>query len=95
VEVVERDFTPKGKMKPVSAADRKKLKGRLPFYSVDTKEEADALIEMALERGEFVRTDDGRLMEVTLIYEQTLDNLYLAGDRLAAIHEELKEQPCS
>jgi hypothetical protein len=92
VIVVERDFTPKGTMKPMSAADKKRLKGYLPFYSVDSWDEANVLIEAALERGEFLRQADGTIIEATLVYDQTLDNLHLAGDRLSALHEELKEK---
>lgn len=91
VQVVERDFTKTGRMRNVSAADRAKLKGYLPFFSVDTKEEADALVELAIERGEFIRREeDGVLFESTLLYDQTIENLNLAGDRLAALHEELQ-----
>lgn len=92
MQVVERDFTPKGRMKPASKELQAQLKGYLPFYSVDTKEEADAILERAIEVGEIVRRDDGALVEVTLAYEQTLENLELAGQRLWAIHQDLKTE---
>lgn len=94
MEVVERDFTRNGRMKvKVSPADEKRLKGHIPFYSVDTREEADALIEAAVAAGEFARTADGRLVEMTLYEEQTLDNLLLAGKRLADIHAAMTQGP--
>lgn len=68
------------------------MKGYLPFYSVDTKEEADALMALALERGEFYRQPDGIILEMTLYSDQTLENLYLAGERLAALHVKIKEK---
>lgn len=77
-------------MKPITdPAVKKALKGRLPLMSVDTAEEAEALIELAIERGELFRREDGALIETTLMYEQTLENLYLAGERLASLHKEL------
>ena len=90
MEVVERDFAPNGHMKrKLSPADESRVKGKLPFYSVDTKAEADALVELAVETGEFFRREDDTLIEVTLAYEQTLDNLRLAGERLAGLHAKL------
>lgn len=77
-------------MRPVKQEARDPLKGYLPFYSVDTREEADALVELALERGEFFRQSDGTIIESTLLVEQTLENLELAGERLAALHKELQ-----
>lgn len=78
-------------MKPITDKSvKKELQGRLPFYSVDTAEEAEALVALAVERGEFYRREDGVLIETTLLHEQTLENLELAGDRLAALHEELR-----
>lgn len=75
----------------VSPEDKRRLEGHLPFYSVDTREEVDALIALALERGEFVRQADGGLVEMTLYNDQTIENLRLAGERLAALHEELRK----
>lgn len=65
--------------------------GFLPFYSVDTEEEVHTLIQLALEQGEFVEKD-GRIYETTLIYDQTLENLNLAGERLKELHEQWKGQ---
>jgi hypothetical protein len=92
VEVVERDFTRSGKMmRSMSPEDRARVKGHLPFYSVDTREEADALIAAAVESGEFIRREeDGALFEATLLREQTVDNLDLAGERLAQLHAQLE-----
>ncbi len=87
---MERDFTKKGTMKPVSREMASTLKGYLPFYSVDTREEADAIIFEALRCGEFHMQYDGSIVEVTLLYEQSLENLDLAGERLAEIHERIK-----
>jgi hypothetical protein len=88
VEVVERDFTKAGKMKQMNKEQRTKIKGFLPFYSVDTQEEVDAIIKLALEAGEFVQKN-GELYETTLIYNQSLDNLYLAGEKLAELHKKV------
>lgn len=77
-------------MKPPDAETRRKLNGYLPFYSVDTREEADALVALAIEAGEFVQGPNGEIIEVTLAYEQTLENLNLAGDRLAALHDQIR-----
>lgn len=77
-------------MKPIPAAEHRDIKGFLPFYSVDTREEADALIEEALRTGEFARNDKGELVEVALAYEQTPAGLIQAGDRLAALHLTMK-----
>ena len=87
--MVERDFALDGSMKPMSHQDRQRVNGHLPFYSVDTKEEADALVALALERGEFFRKPNGDIIEVTLAHEQTLDNLRQAGENLAALHKEI------
>lgn len=86
--MVERDFATDGKMKPLPEEERKKLKGFLPFYSVDTKEEKNAVINLAIRRGEFIQHADGSLIEATLYREQTLENLYLAGERLEALRAE-------
>lgn len=92
--MVERDFHPKtGRMtSKISPEDKARIKGHLPFYSVDTQEEVDGIIQLALEQGEFVQRPDGAIFESTLLYDQSLDNLYLAGDRLAALHEQWKER---
>lgn len=89
MQLVERAFTPDGEMKPMSRADKARVKGHLPFYSVDTMEEALALVELAVSEREFFRKPDGTLIEVTLVLDQTVDNLTLAGQRLAALHERL------
>lgn len=86
-------MTPKGTMsKRISPEDRKRIKGHLPFYSVDTIEEAEALIEAALACGEFARQKDGTLIETTLMYDQTPENLAVASDRLAALHERIEQR---
>ncbi len=77
-------------MKGLCAADKKRTKGHLPFYSVDTMEEGEALIEEAIRGGEFVRQPDGTLVEVTLAQFQSVASLSLAADRLAAIHWKMK-----
>ena len=74
----------------LSKADQARIKGHLPFYSVDTVEEAEALIEAAIAAGEFFRREDGSIIEVTLAYDQTPDNLRLAGENLAAIHRKMR-----
>lgn len=81
-------MTPEGRMtRRISPEDQKRIKGHIPFYSVDTVEEAEALIEAALACGEFARKEDGTLVETTLMYDQTPANLTEAGERLAAIHK--------
>jgi predicted lactoylglutathione lyase len=91
VQVVERDFYQNGKMKGITDEDTiRRIKGHLPMFSVDTVEEVEAVIDRALEVGELVRQSDGGLVEMSLYSEQTIANLNLAGERLAAIHAELK-----
>jgi hypothetical protein len=92
VKVVERDFTRDGKMKIIGQKDRKDLNGYLPFFSVDTREEADAVIAEALRVGELWRQADGTIVETTLLHEQTIENLRLAGERMAEIHQRLYPQ---
>lgn len=88
--MVERDFTLDGRMKPITDKEiKRKLRGFLPFFSLDTREEVDAVIARAIEKGEISRQADGTLVEMTLLYEQTLENLELAGARLAYIAEEI------
>jgi hypothetical protein len=87
--VVERDFTLKGTMKSVSPGDKRRLQGHLPFYSVDTREEADALIKLALETGEFTLGRNGVIIETRLAQEQTLERLNEAGEALAVLHAAL------
>lgn len=77
----------KGKLP--NPADEQRIKGRLPFFSVDTREEVNAVIREALAVGELAYNNAGQLVETTLAYEQTLDNLQLAGERLAEIHARL------
>ena len=78
-------------MKPVRKEYRDLLRGYLPFYSVDTRAEADALIQAALAAGEFYQPDpDGPIIEVTLAADQTLENLETAGKNLAALHEGMR-----
>lgn len=74
----------------LSKADQARVKGHLPFYSVDTEEEAAALIEAAIVAGEFFRREDGTIIEVTLAYDQTPENLQQAGKNLAHIHACMK-----
>lgn len=76
----------------MSKEDEARIKGHLPFYSVDTREEVEALTKLALQRGEFFLQADGSIIEMTLLEEQTVDNLRLAGERLAALHAELREE---
>ncbi len=84
-------MAPNGRMKGITdPATKKRIKGHLPFYSVDTEEEAEALIEAAIREGEFFRREDGALIEVTLAYDQTPAKLGEAGDNLAAIHARMK-----
>lgn len=91
--MVERDFTQRGEMRPASKEQRRALEGYLPFYSVDTREEADALVAAALDAGEFMQSyPGGPIIETTLAEEQTLDNLRQAGVNLMALHEKLAIQ---
>lgn len=87
---MERSFHANGRMKAMtSKADKARTKGHLPFFSCDTWEEADAVLEEAIRQGEIARTPDGRLIEVRLAETQTIDILMDAGAALAAIHAEL------
>lgn len=59
-------------------------KGTLPVFSVGDEEEAQALIVAACPtnlQGQYIARELAR--------EQTLDNLYAFGDRLAKIHDEV------
>lgn len=73
----------------LSPADAARIVGHLPFYSVDTKAEADALTELAIEAGEFRRLPSGEVVEARLAYEQTPANLIAAGEALAELHRRL------
>lgn len=91
--MVERDFTRTGKMKhKLPPEDARRIKGHLPFFSVDTQEEVDAVIAEALRVGEFARNGRGDLVEVTLAYEQTPENLREAGRQLEEIHRRLYQE---
>lgn len=62
-------------------------RGFLPVYSVNTEQEARQLLVAACSTncaGEFVARE--------LVEEQTLENLYAFGDRLAATHARLQKQ---
>lgn len=62
-------------------------KGFLPVFSVDTPEEAEALLILSCPRnasGEFVAPE--------LAEEQTLDNLDAFGDRLRERYQILKQK---
>jgi hypothetical protein len=59
--------------------------GALPVYSVDTEEEAEALLTLTCPTNvddEFIATE--------LVVDQTLENLYAFGARLEAAHEWMK-----
>jgi len=59
--------------------------GFLPVYSVDTEEEARQLLVMACStnvNGEFIARE--------LAHEQTLENLYAFGNRLATTHSMMR-----
>lgn len=62
--------------------------GFLPVFSVDTEEEAVALLTAACPRdrgtGEFIARE--------LVEEQTLENLYAFGDRLREIYGKMKRR---
>ena len=59
--------------------------GFLPVFSVETEEEAVALLTMACPRNL-----DGEWVARELAEEQTLENLYAFGDRLRVLYEKLK-----
>ena len=59
--------------------------GFLPVYSVDTEEEAKQLLIAACPRN-----NNGDFIAPELATEQTLNNLYAFGHRLANIHERMK-----
>ena len=59
--------------------------GFLPVYSVDTEDEAKRLLTLACptnNAGEFVAPE--------LATEQTLDNRFAFGERLARVHAQMK-----
>ncbi len=56
------------------------------IYSVDTEEEANALLVMACGTNL-----DGEFVARELASEQTLENLFAFGDRLRSIHEMVKK----
>lgn len=59
--------------------------GKLPVFSVDTKEQARSLLVAACStnaKGEFIASE--------LATEQTLDNLYAFSDRLAKVAKLIK-----
>ena len=67
-------------------------KGRLPVFSVDTEEEAQSLVLAACTKG----YDDGRLYARELMEEQTLENLYAFGEKIASLHDRMvKRGTCS
>lgn len=59
--------------------------GRLPVFSTDTEEEAEALIVLCCPRGA-----DGNYYARELAEHQTLDNLQKFSDRLAAGWERMQ-----
>lgn len=61
-------------------------KGFLPVYSVDTEDEAEKLLVASCERN-----IDGEFIARELAFNQTLDNLYAFGDRLALNHGRMKK----
>lgn len=90
MQLVERSFHKNGNMKAIAdPADKRRLKGHLPFWSCDSWDEAFTVIEEAIRQGELYRTPDGRLIETRLAEEQTLDILMDAGWVLEHIHREL------
>lgn len=62
-------------------------KGSLPIFSVDTEEEAKALLIMTCKR-----SLDGKLYAPELAESQTLENLYAFGDRLRAAYRRMKSR---
>lgn len=62
-------------------------KGFLPVFSVDTEEEAKLLIITACPLG-----FDGHYYARDLAQDQTLENLYAFGEKLAMIHDRLVER---
>jgi len=61
--------------------------GRLPVFSVDTEQEAIALLTLACPtnmNGEFIAPE--------LAYEQTLENLDKFSDRLEKCHQVIKQR---
>lgn len=67
------------------------VEGHLPFYSVDTREEAERITHLAIARGEFLVQRDGSLVEARLRAEQSLEKLAEAGRYMAEIHRQIKE----
>lgn len=56
--------------------------GHLPVYSVDTEEEARQLLTLAC-----ATTPQGEFFAKELAAEQTIDNLFAFGERLAKAHD--------
>ena len=61
--------------------------GFLPVYSVDTEDEAHSLLVAACGKNM-----DGEFVARELVTEQTLENLYAFGDRLAEIHKMMQKR---
>jgi hypothetical protein len=61
--------------------------GFLPVFSVDTDEEARRLIVATCKLG-----NDGEYYATELLREQTLENLMKFSDRLAEVHDIMKER---
>lgn len=59
----------------------------MPVYSVDTEKEAYDLLTLACEKN-----NRGQFLAKELIEEQTLENLFAFGDRLAKTHAALKNR---
>lgn len=60
-------------------------RGFLPVYSVDTEEEAKALVVMSCKR-----SMNGEMIAPELAEEQTLERLAAFGDRLRGLHQMMK-----
>jgi len=63
--------------------------GRLPVFSVETEEEAEALIQLACSTNY-----EGEYIAKELAEEQTMENLQAFSDRLADIHERFFAPRC-
>ena len=61
--------------------------GFLPVYSVDTEEEAKKLLVATCERNL-----DNRFVARELVEDQSLDNLFAFGKRLAETHKRIQEK---
>lgn len=86
---MERDFTDNGRMRPLDRDRQRALKGHLPLYSVDTREEATRLTHLAIAHGEFLVQRDGSLVAHRLRNEQNLQNFQETTEALERLHKQV------